>query len=269
MTKKRSCPIGIFDSGVGGLTVFGAIQKLLPKESLFYFGDTARVPYGNKGQEIVTTYAQEISSFLINHKVKALVIACNTASAYALDTLRQQFSIPIIGMIGPGAKKAASITHTKHIGVIGTKATIRSNVYQTTLEALLPHAKITSLACPLFVPLVEEGMLHHPITDMIAEEYLAPFKTDGVDTLLLGCTHYPHLKNVIEKKMGQEVHLVDSATCCAEELRFLLDDQGMDNNDSQNSPKHRFFFTDTSEGFQHAANTFLSGENLEIERVHL
>lgn len=214
--------IGVFDSGVGGLTVLQQLMHVLPNERFIYFGDTARVPYGNKSRDTIVRYSIENTICLLEKNIKLLVVACNTVSALALPKLRQLFSIPILGVIEPGAAKAAAITRNQRIAVLGTKGTIQSGAYQTAIQKLSPQATIIPLACPLFVPLVEELWLSHPSTHSIIQEYLHPLHSQAIDTLLLGCTHYPLLSPLIQQEMGTSVQLVDSASTCAEQVSVLL-----------------------------------------------
>lgn len=221
-----SQPIGIFDSGVGGLTVMQKLMEVLPRERFIYFGDTARLPYGNKSQELIERYAIESAIYLIKKNIKLLVIACNTVSAHALLRLRELFKIPIIGVIEPAAKQAVSMTKSEQIGVLGTKATIESGVYQNTIRRLCPNASVFPIACPLLVSLIEERWLDHMATRLIVREYLHPLKNQSIDTILLGCTHYPLLRGVIQEEVGNHVTLVDSASNCAIEIETLLKEQG-------------------------------------------
>ena len=220
-------PIGVFDSGIGGLTVVKALRDLLPNENISYLGDTARVPYGNKSAETVTRYSVEMVEMLIKENAKVVVVACNSASSVALTKLKENFSIPIIGVIEPGAAAAVAITKNRHIGVIGTRATIRSGAYEKALHALDVDLRVSSRACPLFVPLIEEGLLNDEITDQMIARYLAPLTADGVDTLVLGCTHYPLLSAAIARSLGDKIQLVDSAKNCARAVEDLLDRQSL------------------------------------------
>lgn len=219
-------PIGVFDSGIGGLTVVSALRKLLPNESIYYLGDTARVPYGGKSATTVQRYSLEIASLLLAENAKAIVVACNTASAMALSVLAP-LPVPVTGVIVPGAKAATAATRNGHIGIIGTRATIRSGAYETALRHLNPDVRVTARACPLLVPLIEEGRLTSPITDAVLLEYLQPLLDDGVDTLVLGCTHYPLLRPAIGRLLGDSVTLVDSAENCATAVREMLTSEGL------------------------------------------
>ena len=222
-----SRPIGVFDSGIGGLTVAKALQELLPNERIFYLGDTARVPYGNKSADTVERYSIELASMLMRENAKAIVVACNTVSSVAIPKLRAHVSVPVIGVIEPGAQAAVATTRNRHIGVIGTRATIRSGAYEKALHALDDDLRVSGCACPLFVPLIEEGLLDDEITDQMIARYLAPLSADGVDTLVLGCTHYPLLSAAIARSLGDKIQLVDSTKSCARAVEDLLDRQSL------------------------------------------
>jgi glutamate racemase len=217
MEKEK--PIGVFDSGIGGLTVVKRIASYLPQEDIVYFGDTARVPYGSKSNETVIDYGLQDAKFLMNKNIKALVVACNTVSSVALDQLKKTFDIPIIGMIEPGARMASLESKNKKIGVIGTRATISNQAYSRKIKRNDPSLHIFERACPLFVPLAEEGWIKHKVTYEIAEEYLSEFSKIGIDTLVLGCTHYPILAEVIQAVVGKEVKLIDSGIAAAESVK--------------------------------------------------
>jgi len=248
-------PIGVFDSGLGGLTVLRAIRERMPHESLVYFGDTARVPYGTKSAATVTRFAREILDFLVGQNVKAVVAACNSASALALDALRAACTLPVVGVIEPGAHLAVECSRTGRIGVIGTRATITSAAYERTITALSPDATVLSQACPLFVSLVEEGWTDHPVARMIAREYLAPLE-HRVDVLVLGCTHYPLLRSLIGELMGPDVALVDSAEACAHEIARLLDERDACAG-PRTRPEERFYVSDAPEVFARLGERFL------------
>jgi glutamate racemase len=220
-------PIGVFDSGIGGLTVVSALRKLLPNERIFYIGDTARVPYGGKSATTVERYSLEIAAMLLEENCKAIVVACNTASSLAVPCLEQTLSVPVIGVITPGAKAAVAVTRNKHIGVIGTRATIKSGAYERALRALDSSLQTTALPCPLLVPLIEEGWLQNEITDRVIKRYLDPLVQKEVDTLVLGCTHYPLLRDAILRFLGNRVRLVDSAENCAVAVQTLLERKGL------------------------------------------
>ena len=248
--------VGIFDSGIGGLTVAHAVMQQLPRESVTYFGDTARVPYGPKSPDTVKRYSLEIASFLVDQQVKMLVVACNTATAHALPVLRDRLTIPVIGVIEPGARAAVRATRNGHVGVIGTAGTIKSGAYERALRALEPSLRITARACPLFVPIVEEGWVDHEATRLIAREYLAPLLREKVDTLVLGCTHYPLLKHVIADVLGPDVTLIDSAEETARETAAVLSDRRLTAN-GRDEPSHRFIASDDPLMFLQLGQRFL------------
>lgn len=248
--------IGIFDSGIGGLTVMKQITALLPSEDIVYFGDTARLPYGEKSKETIIRYSLENALFLImEHKIKVLVVACNTASAYAIHHLSHLFNIPVIGVIEPGAEKAVSVTKNHRIAVLGTKGTIKSGIYKQEIEKRLPGSTVVTIACPLFVPLVEENLISHDVTKIMIKHYLAPIKAMEVDTILLGCTHYPLLKELIQDEVGTGVSIVDSASICAEKLKSVLSSKSLEN--SQQTPQHRYVVSDDPEKFALLGSLFL------------
>jgi len=255
--------IGIFDSGIGGLTVMRAIRELLPTESLVYFGDTARVPYGPKSPDAILRYSLESGFFLKNLDVKALVVACHTATCIALEELQKQLDIPVLGVMAPSIEKAARLSKTGRIGVIGTRATITSGAYEAHLKARLPKAKIISAACPLFVPLVEEGYFNHPITDLAVHEALHPLKSQNIDVLLLACTHYPLLAASIQKELGEDVTLVDPGRDCAEALYSLLKENNLLFS-KQKEPSYRFYVSDDPDKFRKHGTLYL---NHPIESV--
>ena len=218
-------PIGVFDSGIGGLTVVKALRDLLPDEKIFYLGDTARVPYGGKSASTVERYSLEIADILIEENAKIVVVACNTASSLALPKLGKHLPVAVIGVIRPGARAAVAATRNDHIGVIGTRATIKSGAYERELRALNPDIRISVRACPLLVPLIEEAWLNDELTDRVIGRYLEPLVREGIDTLVLGCTHYPLLVDALSRALGERVKLVDSAHNCATAVRELLDRQ--------------------------------------------
>ena len=253
-----SCPVGVFDSGVGGLTVAREIMRNLPSEKIVYFGDTARVPYGSKSKETIIRYSRQIIRFLQEQQVKAIVIACNTASAFALDAVRDEFDIPIIGVIEPGAEVAAAQTKNKRVGIIGTVGTVGSGIHAEYLKKLDPTITVFAKACPLFVPLVEEGWLHDPVTDEVAARYLKELQDKEVDTLILGCTHYPLLRSTIRKIMGEDVCLVNPAYETALELHRLLDEKGLSSEGTEkNEFPYRFYVSDLADEFKAFANSIL------------
>jgi len=226
-SPARTRPIGVFDSGIGGLTVVRALRELLPNENIFYLGDTARVPYGGKSAHTVERYSLEIAALLLAEDCKTIVVACNTASALALPKLEATSSVPVTGVIRPGAAAAVATTRNGHIGVIGTRATIKSGAYERAIRALDDKVQVSARACPLFVPLIEEGWLESEITDRVVRKYLEPLVQDGIDTLVLGCTHYPLLRAAIGRFLGDAVQLVDSAHNCATAVRDLLDAENL------------------------------------------
>ncbi len=226
-SARAEQPIGVFDSGIGGLTVVSELRRLLPNEHIFYLGDTARVPYGGKSPSTVERYSLEIAEILLAENAKTIVVACNTASALALPKLEETLPVTVTGVILPGARAAVAATRNGHIGVIGTRATIRSGAYERTLRSLNPKVRVTARACPLLVPLIEEGWLENSITDQILARYLEALVREGIDTLVLGCTHYPLLRDAIARLLGDEVTLVDSAQNCARAVEALLRDENL------------------------------------------
>ena len=261
-------PIGIFDSGLGGLTVAHAIFTQLPYESTIYFGDTARVPYGPKSPETVRRYSLEIMGWLLREKVKAIVVACNTSTAHALETLRAASPVPVLGVIEPGARAAAEACRGQPIGVIGTAGTIKSKAYERAIQEFAPGIEIAARACPLFVPLVEEGWLNHPATELVAEEYLAPIRGRNIATLVLGCTHYPLLKPLIQEVIGVGVQLIDSASETAKALADVLNREGLLAAEG-GAVTHRFGVTDDPERFRRVGAGFLGQRVSDAEVINL
>ena len=260
-------PIGVFDSGIGGLTVVKALIEELPSESIVYFGDTARVPYGTKSKTTIVKFSLENVEFLLRFGVKCIVIACNTSSSWALPTLRKYFKVPIIGVIRPGALAAVRQTTNKRIGVIGTNATIHSGAYEAAIQRIDPTIKVFSQSCPLFVPLVEEGWLNGTISRQVAEQYLKPLTRQRIDTLILGCTHYPLLASIIQQVLGPDVALVDSAKQTVNEVRGVL--MGSDALcDRRGKPRYRFFVTDEPTQFNRVGHHFLGRVIGSVERVN-
>ena len=253
---------------MGGLTVVREMMTQLPNESIIYFGDTARVPYGPKSPDTVLRYSREITSYLLGEGIKALVIACNTATAHALPALRREYDFPIVGVIEPGARAAASATKSKHVGVIGTAGTIKSRAYEKEIRKLLPDAQITAQACALFVPLVEEGWIDTEPTRAIARNYLAPLVTAEVDTLVLGCTHYPLMKTVIGNVVGRDVRLIDSGQETAREAAAVLRAKGLDNT-TPNQARYRFIASDAPDTFLGMGQRFLGSEIDRVEALTL
>jgi glutamate racemase len=260
--------VGIFDSGVGGLTVLRELTKVLPQEDTIYFGDTARVPYGTKSPETVTRYAHEITAFLVRRDIKLLVVACNTASAVALPSLKRHFSIPVVGVIEPGAQRAVEVTRSGRIGVIGTAGTIRSSAYTRAIKRLNPAAEVLTKACPLFVPLAEEGWVDNQVARLTAQTYLQELKDAGVDTLVLGCTHYPLLKPVIAEVMGAGVTLVDSAAETARTVAGILRRKKLLRPESE-AGNHHYYVSDIPAGFIRVGNRFLGGRLGDVYQVNL
>jgi len=265
---NKTAPIGVFDSGIGGLTVVKKMLSMLPNEEIIYFGDTARVPYGSKSNSTIIEYANQDAKFLYNKNVKLMIVACNTASSVALDNLREQFDIPIIGMIEPGSKYALSKTKNGRVGVIGTHSTIINEAYSRELKKLNGDVEVFEKACPLFVPLAEEGWTDHRATELIAEEYLEELIKKEIDTLVLGCTHYPVLIDVIQKVMGSKVTLVDSGTAAALEVETYLNGIGL-RNDSNQIGKHQYFVSDLPAKFKTIAERFLGTELDHIEKIDI
>lgn len=253
-------PIGVFDSGVGGLTVVNEIMARLPHESILYFGDTARVPYGPKSPATVRRYAREAATFLLSRDVKMIVIACNTATAHAADILRAEAPVPVVGVIQPGARAAAAATRNGRIGVLGTAGTIGSGAYDLALRRLVPESRVYAQPCPLFVPLVEEGWTSHDATRLVAREYVQPLLDLDVDVLILGCTHYPLLRPVIESILGNRVRLVDSARETAIEVRKVLSEEGL-LRPAGPTPHHAFAVSDSPMYFREVGRRFV-GETI-------
>ncbi len=259
-------PIGIFDSGIGGLTVFEAVRKRLPGESLVYLGDSARVPYGTKSAETVIRYSLENAAFLEGKGVKAIVVACNTASALALPALSQKFDLPVLGVVNPGAKEAMAATKRRTIGVIGTSATIASDAYARALKELDSNVRVVSQACPLFVPLVEEGWTDNDVARAAAKHYLSDMHNEGIDVLILGCTHYPLLKPLIRETVGDAITLVDSAEATASALEALLGREGTRNKTSSKAT-YQIYVTDIPARFETVARRFLHNDLPGVRHV--
>ena len=261
-------PIGVFDSGVGGLTVCRKIMETLPAESIVYLGDTARVPYGSKSPETVIRYAQSCTELLIRHNIKILVIACNTASAFALEALRQRLPIPVVGVIEPGARAACNCTTNGHVGVIGTRGVIGSNIYTKTIQHLRPESRVYGVACPLFVPFAEEGWVEGPIIKEVAAAYLTELIEEKIDTLVLGCTHYPLLRTIIAEIMRPDIRLVGSAGETAKAVARIMQGAGL-NHKSGEQGMHRFLVSDGPEGFFRIAARFFGQPLNEVEWVDI
>jgi len=265
-SNNKDFAIGVFDSGLGGLTVVKELMRQLPEEHIVYFGDTARVPYGTKSKESVVRFSRENVAFLLTKKVKMIVVACNTSSSLAMPTLRKNFTVPIVSVITPGAKKAVEVSRNKRIGVIATPATINSQSYTRNLKKFDPAVRVSTQACPLFVPLVEEGWYDSAITRDIARWYLGEIKNSGIDTLILGCTHYPLLKSVIQNVMGGRVTLIDSAQEVALEVKKLLREENM-----RRLPKmkttYSFWVSDEPKHFRQLAKRFLGFDIKNVKRA--
>ena len=266
MEKEK--PIGVFDSGIGGLTVVKRIASTLPTESIVYFGDTARVPYGSKSNPTVIEYGLQDARFLINKNVKAIVVACNTVSSVALEEIKKSFNVPVIGMIEPGAELAVKESNNKQIGVIGTRSTINNHAYLNAIKRLSPSATVFEKACPLFVPLAEEGWIKQQATYDIAEEYLKELREFEIDTLVLGCTHYPILSEVIQDVIGKEVKLIDSGIASAETTRNELDRIGLHTN-SYVMGHEDYYVSDIHVNFREVAELFLGKSIKEVKKVDL
>ena len=264
-------PIGVFDSGVGGLTVAREIMRQIPNEKIIYFGDTARVPYGSKSKETVTRFSRQIVRFLQTHQVKTIVVACNTASAYALEDLEKEIDVPIIGVVKPGAKAASQATRNGKIGVIATEATIGSHIYSQYIKKINPEVTIYGKACPLFVPLVEEGLWEDPVTDEIAKRYLNELIDIDIDTLILGCTHYPLIRSTVARVMGEKVTLVNPAFETARELREMLEKKELLNQEpiKLGENKYQFYVSDGAEKFKTFANSIIKYGILSAKTINI
>ncbi len=261
-------PLGVFDSGVGGLTVVRAIMDLLPNESIVYLGDTARVPYGSKSPETIRRFSVEDTQFLISRGVKAVVVACNTATAHALPTLLSTYRLPIIGVLEPGVEATLADPDCQRVGIIGTAGTIKSHAYQHALAMRRPDLQIEAQATPLLVPLIEEDWLEHPATKMVVREYLKPLLDGGMDTLVLGCTHYPLLKPLLRRILNDRVRLVDSAVTCAEQVKKTLAESNLLRS-ATTKPTLEVYVTDLSEHTDDLAKRFLETDFGRVERVNL
>lgn len=267
----KNAPIGVFDSGVGGLTVVREIMRQIPNEKIIYFGDTARLPYGSKSRETVTRFSKQIVRFLNTFQVKTIVVACNTASAYALDELEQENDIPMIGVVKPGAKVASEVTRNGRIGVIATEATIGSRLYNQYITELNKNVTIYGKACPLFVPLVEEGLWVDPVTDEIARRYLTELIDLDIDTLILGCTHYPLIRSTVGKIMGENVTLVNPAYETARELKEMLAQKGLlgDHAPALGENQYQFYVSDIADKFKTFANSIIKYGILSAKTIYI
>ncbi|HJA66723.1 glutamate racemase [Lachnoclostridium sp. An169] len=258
LESRKTAPVGVFDSGVGGLTVAREISRQLPLENIVYFGDTARVPYGSKSQNTIIRFSEQIIRFLKTKGVKAIVIACNTASALALDAVKDEFDIPVMGVVIPGARAAVEATKKRKVGVVGTDATVQSGMYTKIIHGMAPDIEVIEKACPLFVPLVEEGFKEHHVTQEVIEFYLESMRSTGIDAMILGCTHYPLLRSRIRDYMGKDIQIVNPAYETAMDLKALLREQNMENDGTtaQHS-RYEFYVSDMAEKFRKFANTVM------------
>lgn len=275
MVNKNTAPIGVFDSGVGGLTVVREIVRQLPNENIVYFGDTARVPYGSKSQNTIIRFSEQIIRFLKTKEVKAIVIACNTASALALDAVRDEFDIPIMGVIVPGARAAVETTQNHKVGVVATDATVRSGMYTKIIQEMDPSIEVVEKACPLFVPLVEEGLKKHQVTQLMIQYYLESMKKTDIDAMILGCTHYPLLRSRIREYMGENIQIVNPAYETAMDLKRVLAEYDMTNHgEAEQSAEpfyghYEFYVSDMAEKFRTFANTVMPFDVPETNVVNI
>lgn len=259
--------IGVFDSGLGGLTVVREIEKLLPHESIVYFGDIARLPYGSKSKETITEFSHQIMRFLQQQNVKAVIVACGTASSNALEELQKSYDLPIMGVVEPGARAAARATRSGRIGITGTEATIRSGAFERLLKKENSQIQVFNQACPLFVPLVEEGWFEDDVTRQVVRRYLASLKENRVDTVVLGCTHYPLLKKLVQQEMGEEVTLINPSRAVVEEMKAYLEEYGLENGASQGA--YEFYGSDSTEKFSEFGRRVLQLPSLTVKKVSI
>ena len=258
MENRNTAPVGVFDSGVGGLTVAREISRQLPNENIVYFGDTARVPYGSKSQNTIIRFSEQIIRFLKTKEVKAIVIACNTASALALDAVRDEFDIPIMGVVIPGARAAVEATRNRKVGVVGTDATVQSGMYTKVIHGMAPDITVIEKACPLFVPLVEEGFKEHQVTREIIEYYLESMRSTDIDAMILGCTHYPLIRSKIREYLGDRIQIVNPAYETAMDLKRLLEEKNIANDgETPRHSRYSFYVSDAAEKFRRFANTVM------------
>lgn len=270
MESKKAAPVGVFDSGVGGLTVVREIIRQLPSENIVYFGDTARVPYGSKSKNTIIRFSEQIIRFLKTKQVKTIVIACNTVSALALDTVREEFDVPIMGVVIPGARAAVEATIHQKVGVVGTDATVRSGMYTKVIREMNPQIEVIEKACPLFVPLVEEGFKEHVVTREIIEYYLESMRATDIDAMILGCTHYPLLRSKIRAYMGEKIQIVNPAYETAMDLKQLLRELDLENDSSERSgSQYQFYVSDAAEKFRQFANTVMPFDVPETNVVNI
>lgn len=265
-SPTAASPLGVFDSGVGGLTVVRALRDLLPNESIVYLGDTARVPYGSKSPDTIRRFSMEDTQFLVSHGVKAVVVACNTATAHALPVLQATFRVPVIGVLGPGVEATLADAHCERVGIIGTAGTIRSHAYQHEIAMRRPDIMIEAKATPLLVPFVEEGWIDHPALKSVLREYLKPLLDKGIDTLVLACTHYPLLIPVLKRMLGQKVRLVDSASTCAAHVQAKLEQDGLLRT-VKSKPTLEIYLTDHSEQAENLAKRFLGTDFGKVKKA--
>ena len=268
MGYKKNKPIGVFDSGLGGLTVVFNLQKFFPEKEIVYFGDTARLPYGNKSPETIRDFARQNTKFLLSFQPEMVVVACHTASALALNKLKSEFRLPIVGVLSPAVKAALAKTRNGRVGIIGTIATVKSNSYPAEIKKANPKIRVFGLACPLFVPLVEEGLLSGPLTEMAIAHYLKPLKEKGVDTLILGCTHYPLLKTAIAEFMGPKVKLVDPSEEVMPEIAAHLK-KWIQKTGTAPKTGLRIYLSDITPNFRKIATSFLKKKLPRLEKVNV
>ncbi|MBS0624735.1 MAG: glutamate racemase [Verrucomicrobia bacterium] len=259
----NSRPIGVFDSGVGGLTVLREIEQILPREDVVYLGDTARMPYGNKSPETIVRYTLEGASFLLDKNIKLLIVACHTASSYGIDILQEQLPIPVIGVIQPGFELLMQSTRSMRIAILGTEATIRSKVYQNLIEEHYPKAKIFPVPCPLFAPMIEEGLVDQVFTKQIVEHYLSCLRNKKIDAALLACTHYPLIRSLIQETLGENVQLIEPARVCAEQAKEWLVSSSLANFQST-PPRYEFFSTDETDKFKQKMEIFFPVRHVSV-----
>lgn len=270
MECRKTAPVGVFDSGVGGLTVVREMIRHLPDENIVYFGDTARVPYGSKSRNTIIRFSEQIIRFLETRQVKAIVIACNTASALALETVRDEFDVPILGVVIPGARAAVEATRNYKVGVVGTDATVQSGMYTKVIQEMNSKIQVIEKACPLFVPLVEEGFKEHAVTQEVIEYYLESLRDTDIDAMILGCTHYPLLRSKIRAYMGKKIQIVNPAYETAMDLKKVLAEQGMENDGRCGLKSHyEFYVSDTAEKFRQFANTVMPFDVPETNVINI
>lgn len=263
---NKADALGVFDSGVGGLTVVNALQKKLPNESIYYFADTLNLPYGSKKKSQIEDFSIQNCQFLLKQPVKALIIACHTASALAYDTLKRRFNVPIFDVLTPAVDEALLKSQNQKIAVLGTESTIHSNAYETRIKSINSDAEVISIACPLLVPIVEENMLEHRIASQLVKQYLDPILRSDVDTVILGCTHYPFLKALIEKEMGREVHIIDSAGACANQVQMFLEKNELCSTQKSAKPC-QFFVSQKPQDFEDKGNKLFNRKISSVKKI--